>query len=685
MQAATDSPPTPTRAIAGTAGHIDHGKTELVRALTGIDTDRLPEEKARGISIELGFAHLDLPGLGRVGIVDVPGHERFIRQMLAGAHGFDLVLVTVAADDGVMPQTEEHFDIVHLLGVRRAVFVLTKCDLVSPERVDEVRGEIEILAVGTAFEHAPVVAVSARTGAGISDLRNAIAASLAGLEPRPVEGALRIPVDRVFVVKGHGVVVTGTALDGQVCVGDEVALLPDHFAAAPGPVRPASRIARVREIQVHGERVTTALAGQRVALNLAGIEKDELARGDTVASPGGGVRATARLDARVEVRPAAGRAIASHVRVRVHHGTRETLARLVWLDGLAEVAPRRSGFAQLALDDALVALPGDRFVLRDETAARTIGGGVVLSAHATRHRRAQGDVSPSLRALEDDDAATRLAAALELSQAFGLDAAAAAAATGLGASEVVALASTRSSAADGRSGSAAGPPASGAIAVGDAQTGAITLGDPDTGALLVSAKRFAAFSAGLLAEVTRYQAAHANLPGVDLEHLRGACRPLLDAKVFRLVVDRLERSGSIVRAGSVVRTRDHAASLGRADEAVATRMIALVRAAGFMPPVVKDLANELGVDPARVTRIAHVLVLRRELVRITPELFFSCASLDQVREKLTAHLRQHREITPAEFRDLIAASRKFCIPLLDWFDREGLTLRVGDLRRLRQS
>jgi selenocysteine-specific elongation factor len=665
------------RAIVGTAGHIDHGKSELVRALTGIDTDRLPEEKARGISIELGFAHLDLEGLGRVGIVDVPGHERFIRQMLAGAHGFDLVLVVVAADDGVMPQTEEHFDIVHLLGVRRAIFVVSKSDLAGPDRLDDVRGEIEILAAGTPFERAPVVAVSARTGDGLAELRDAVAASLADLQPRPDTGPLRIPVDRVFVIKGHGVVVTGTALAGRVSTGDEVELLPEIAAgaaagrpAARAEGRPAARAmdrsapsrprrARVREIQVHGESVPAATAGQRVALNLAGVEKDDVGRGDTVAAPGGAVRSTMRLDARIEVRPAAGRAIESHVRVRVHHGTRESMARLTWLDGVERVATRASGLAQLALEDALVALPGDRFVIRDETAARTIGGGVVLSARAARHRRAHGEVAPALRALETDDAAARLAAVLGLAPSFGLDVTEAAAAAGLDAPAVLALA--------------------------ESGTGAVALGSGESGAIVVARSRFDAYTAALLEEVTRYQAAHANLPGVDIEHLRGACRPQLEARAFRFVLDRLEKAGSLVRAGSVVRTRDHAASLGRADEALAARMLASLAAGGVMPPVVKDLAMELGADAARIARIAGVLALRRDVVRVSPELCYARAALEDVRARLEAHLREHGEITPAGFRDLIAASRKYCIPLLDWFDREGLTIRVGDLRKLRQS
>lgn len=648
-------------AIVGTAGHIDHGKSALVRALTGIETDRLPEERERGISIELGFAHLDLPGVGRAGVVDVPGHERFIRQMLAGAHGFDLVLVVVAADDGVMPQTEEHFDIVHLLGVERAVFVVTKIDAVPPARVDDVREEIAILAVGTRFEDAPVVAVSARTGEGIDELRSTIAAALAGLRPRREDAPLRVPVDRVFVMKGHGVVVTGTALAGRVATGDEVALLPDRSDHAPaaGSARSSRRLARVREVQVHGAPVDAAGAGQRVALNLSGLAREDVARGDTLVAAAGPVRSTLRFDARVEVRPAAGRPLASHVRVRVHHGTRETLARLVWLDGREEVEPRASAYAQLALAEPLVAAAGDRFVIRDETASRTLGGGVVLLAEAPRHRRSRGDVAPVLERLEHGEPAARLATLLEIADAPALEPAEAAAALGIPVAELSGLGS------------------------GDPRI--VALGDAPAAPMLAAGVRVEAWLARIRAAVEDFQKAQPNLPGIDLEHLRGSLVPLLDAKVFRLFVARLEADGTLVRRGNVVHTRGHTASLGGADDALAGRVRERIQAAGVMPPTARELAAELGVDVARVVKVADVLVLRDELVRIAAELYFAATAVATVRERLEDRLRSDGEITAAAFRDLISASRKYVIPLLDWFDRAGVTVRAGDVRRLRKT
>jgi selenocysteine-specific elongation factor len=631
------------RAILGTAGHIDHGKSALVRALTGIETDRLPEEKRRGISIELGFAHLDIAEVGRIGVVDVPGHERFVRQMLAGAHGFDLVLVVVAADDGVMPQTEEHFDIVHLLGVERAIFVLSKSDVATAERIASVREEIEILAAGTRFETAPVVVVSARSGEGIEALRAEIAAALRALAPRPTHGAFRLPVDRVFVSHGRGVVVTGTALAGVAHSGDAVRILP------------SGRTARVREIQVHGEAVAEASAGQRVAINLAGVEHEDIERGDTIAAAEG-LSATLRLDARIEVRPAAGKSLASHRRVRVHHAARETFGRLVWLDGVREVAAREAGFAQLALEEPLVALPGDRFILRDETARRTIGGGVVLLAKAAKHRRTHGDIAPSLQLLEEGDNETRLATYLEL--AGGAPVTEALAATGLDAG---ALAKLLASA-----------------------TQVVALPDAKAPQLLFSSSQLASALARLREAVEEFQREHPSAPGVDLEHLRGRLRPVTDPTRFRLLVEHAAQRGELRRRGNVVHTKDHAASLSGGDEALALRIRDRISTAAAMPPTTKELAAEIGADAARVTKICAVLVLRGELEKVTPELFFSREVLADVGARLADKLRSDGEITPAGFRDLIAASRKYGIPLLDWFDRSGLTIRVGDVRRLRR-
>ncbi|HEY2776096.1 MAG TPA: selenocysteine-specific translation elongation factor [Candidatus Binatia bacterium] len=634
------------RAIVGTAGHIDHGKSALVKALTGIETDRLPEEKERGISIELGFAHLDLDAIGRIGVIDVPGHERFIRQMLAGAHGFDLVVVVVAADDGVMPQTEEHFEIVHLLGLDKAIFVVTKCDVASADRIAEVREEIAILAAGTRLEGAPVVEVCARSGAGIEALRDLIAGSLKSLVPKKSDEAFRLAVDRVFVMKGHGVVVTGTAIGGSIRAGSEVCILP------------SARRARLREIQVHGSAAEEAAAGERVALNLAGIARDEIERGDTITTDAA-LEPTSRIDARIEIRPLARRTVSSHCRVRVHHCASQSTARLVWLDGIDEVAPRSSAFAQLVLAEPLVAQAGDRFVIRDETAEHTLGGGVVLVAHAARHRRADGDVGPHLHVIESGDAAARLRTTLAMTDAVGLAPEQASRAIRTSAQQAVALA-----------------------AAGDGITVLPGLAAPE---MLVTSAKLAAALERITTSVRAWESAHPELSGIDLEQLRTSAKPPLDAKTFRLLVDRLEGGGTLVRRGNVVHTSGHAASLGGGDEGLALRVLERIDEAGSMPPMVKELADEMSAPPERIAKVAAVLLLQGRLVKVAPELFFAPQRLDEIAAKLKDYLERESEITAAAFRDLIAASRKYGIPLLDWFDRSGLTIRVGDVRRLRRS
>src|ERR1700685_1129629 len=394
-------------AIIGTAGHIDHGNTALVRALTGQDTDRLKEEKERGISIDLGFAYFTLPDGTRAGVVDVPGHERFIRNMLAGAHGIDLVLFTVAADDGVMPQTEEHLDILHLLGTRRGIFVITKADLADAARLRDVHDEIELLADGTTLAGAPVIEVSSITGLGLDQLRDEIVRQLYGFQARRATGIFRLPLDRAFVIKGHGIVVTGTAMGAEVRVGDQLRVLPSNAEV------------RVRSIQVHSDSVESAGLCQRVALNLTGAEKLELARGDVLADERL-ESATTRFDAWLEIRPAAKRALKDNTRDWVVIRPAETIARV---DALAEadaLAPKAAGFAQLVAEGAVVALAGDRFVIRDETNSRTLGGGIVLNPLGRRGRQPLEAYRANLQMLKNSSGAEALDALINLQESFAL-------------------------------------------------------------------------------------------------------------------------------------------------------------------------------------------------------------------------------------------------------------------------
>jgi len=627
-----------TRAIIGTAGHIDHGKTALIKALTGQDTDRLKEEKERGISIDLGFAYFTLPDGTRAGVVDVPGHERFIRNMLAGAHGIDMVLFTVAADDGVMPQSEEHLDILHLLGVGRGIFVITKADLADTARLNEVRDEIELLADGTQLQGAPIVAVSSLTGAGLDELRAAIAGQLEGFEARRRTGLFRLPLDRAFTIKGHGTVVTGTAMGAEVRNGQKLRVLP-----AGGEVR-------VRSIQVHSEPVESAGLCQRVALNLSGAERLELKRGDVVADDRLDLTTT-RLDARLEIRPAAKRPLKNNERVRMFIGTAETIGRAIILEAPGEIAPKHSALVQLVLNEPVVALAGDRFVIRDETSRRTLGGGVVLNPLGRRVRKPLETYLQHLAALEGAPSPGTIEALLDLQESLAVTAA-----------RVAQLLNAPSREVDD--------------ALKDRRFVKLSLGDEEgytTESKWAELKRFA------MAALTAHHQAEPLSPGLEMEALRERLPYEVSARAFRALVDRLGRESDLVREESVLRLKSHRVKLGE-------RLAAALTSAGFQPPDLKQLAEELKLPPSELARMRTLLgALEREgrVVKIATDLYFSRAAMEAARQRLLDHLKTAPEITAATFRDLLGASRKFAIALLDYFDHSGVTTRVGDARRLR--
>jgi selenocysteine-specific elongation factor len=631
-------------AIIGTAGHIDHGKTALIRALTGQDTDRLKEEKERGISIDLGFAYLELGDGSRAGIVDVPGHERFIRNMLAGAHGMDLVLLAVAADDGVMPQTEEHLEILHLLGVSRGLAVITKMDLVPPARVAEVRDEIDVLLAGTSLEGAPTVAVSAQTGEGLHELRAEIERLLSAAgDPAPA-GLFRMPVDRAFVMKGHGVVVTGTAVSGQVREGEWVRLLP------------GGETCRVRHLQVHGADVGVARAGQRVALNLGGVERTEVGRGHVLVHPDHR-RTTRRFDAAVEIRTSARRPLKTHAPVRVYLGTAEVLGKLIVLGGAAALAPKESGYAQIALDTEVMALHGDRFILRDHTGQRTLGGGRVLHPFAERHRQTR-EAADWLRQVE---AAPHLGDVL----AWLVQAADSAVAVDELCQAV---------------------PASGDEVVQCLREHEDLLLLPDATAAEAAMTRAAA-AALEQRLVERLEFSHRDTPlapGVDVESLRSTLAPALSPKLFRVLVEQIERRGRVARQDNLLRLPGHRTELASGDRTLAQRAEALLAAGRWTPPDLKAIEEALRLPRQRVVDLLAQLEREGRVVRVAADLYYAREALESARTVLGEHLRAHGEINAAAFRDLIQASRKFSIALLDYFDRTGFTLRVGDLRKLRR-
>lgn len=631
--------------IIGTAGHIDHGKTALVQALTGTNTDRLKEEKERGISIDLGFAHLDVGG-ERVGVIDVPGHERFIRNMLAGAHGIDLVLLVVAADDGVMPQTEEHLDIVHLLGTRRGVVAITKTDLVDASRIAAVEEEIEILLAGTLLEGSPVIRVSSTRGTGIESLRETLARSLASAPSPSSEGLFRMPIDRVFLAHGFGTIVTGTAIAGQVSLDTRLRVLPGGAEL------------RARAVQVHGADVATAYAGQRVALNVLGADRDALTRGHVLCDAA--LQNTSdRLDVSIEIRPGAGNALKNHQSVRVHLGTAEVLGKVITL-ATDSIAPRTSGYAQLVLRQPMAACYGDHFIVRSASAQRTLGGGVVLHPFAKRHRRRDANICERLADLHRaDDVASRARALLSLdtSAATDLDELA----------------------------QALAQPLKSLIAALGPESELVLLPSRGNAAVCFARPRWQQLQTDITSALTSAHRDEPNSPGVEMEQLRSRLARELPSRVFRVLIDGLVGDKLIVRDDSTLRLQSHRPKIAAAEAGLATRIEDVLTQAGFTPPSVTDLSTALGADRKALAPVLRQLERDGRVAKIDENLFFAMAPVERAKDLLRQHARQHGQILAAEFRDLLGASRKFSIGLLDYFDRTGFTMRVGDARKLRRD
>jgi selenocysteine-specific elongation factor len=629
--------------IIGTAGHIDHGKTSLIKALTGTDTDRLKEEKERGISIDLGFAHLDLPDGTSGGIVDVPGHERFIKNMLAGAHGIDLVLFTVAADDGVMPQTEEHLDIVHLLGVKMAIFVITKADLVPTSRIAEVEEEIDILTLGTTLENSPKLAVSSVTGQGLEELKQLIAKTVKSCTHAAPSGYFRLPVDRAFVLQGHGVVVTGTALSGEIKVGEQVRCLPGDY------------LFRVRSLQVHGKSVETAGWGQRVAINLTGPERAAIERGQVICHEKLSLTSD-RFDAFLEVRPAAAKGIKNHQRLRIHMGAAERLAKVVLLGGKEKLNAKESAYCQITLNEALLVMRGDHFVARDETAQRTLGGGTVIHPWANRHKRSEADLLGRLKSLHDGDFAQGMENFLTESAAFALPIEAIYQFVNLREEEarqkVDALKSLRVLNAEGEK-------------------------------LYTTEIKWNHLKEQILKIVKDFHAGHPLVPGMEMEELRGKLGYELSPKIFRAVLDVLINDKLVAREENLLRLASHRVQLGGQEKTLMEKIKRILGEQPLAPPDLKEIEKQAAVSRQRLTEVIRLLEREGSIVRITTDMYFLASSIEQLRATLKQYLADKGEMTAASFRDLIGSSRKYTIPLLEYFDRDGLTIRIGDIRRLK--
>jgi selenocysteine-specific elongation factor len=643
------------RVVVGTAGHIDHGKTALVRALTGIDTDRLAEEKRRGITIELGFAHLPLPGGTVAGVVDVPGHERFVRAMAAGASGVDLVMLVVAADEGVMPQTREHLDICRLLGVSRGVVVVTKSDLLpglGPGWLPLLEQEIRAACAGTFLEAAEIVPVSARSGEGLPLLVERLGAIAAEVPERPADGPLLLPVDRAFTLKGFGTVVTGTILSGTVTEGEALALVPP----APGVGE-----VRARTVQVHGKPAPRASAGQRTAVNLPGVDAAAVSRGQALCHPGV-VTPGSILDVELLLLEAAPRPIRHRSRLLLHLGTAQVPCTVALVDGQEQVAPGGSALAQLRLAAPVAALPGQRFILRGfrsiEGRGKTVGGGRILAVLPRKRRRGRPENLQQLRVLAGGDVDARLAVVLEMAGPAGLDADALLGRTALSPRSV--------QAALERLGA----------------RGQALLFDRDRRAW-VAGPVARDLQERVLAALTAFHAAQPLAAGVGREELRGRLPPVTDPRLFQRLVAQLAEKGQLVAEGDLVRLHGHVAAAGGSGGALKDRIATLLREGALTPPRIAELPGLAGASAADVGAVLKLLAADGSAVRVSPEIWFDGSALAALRTRLVEHLRARKEISTQEFKDLVGATRKHVIPLAEYFDREKVTLRVGEKRVLR--
>ncbi len=625
--------------IIGTAGHVDHGKTQLVKALTGVDTDRLKEEKERGISIELGFAPLPLPGGILAGIVDVPGHERFVKTMLAGAGGIDLVLFVVAADEGVMPQTREHLDILELLRVQKGIVVLTKVDLVDEEWLSLVREDVQELLKGTFLDGAPVVPVSAVTGEGLQELRQEIARVAQEVQPKPMTGDARLPIDRAFSITGFGTVMTGTLLSGSIRLGDTLELLPKGIQG------------RVRSLQVHGRRVEEAVAGQRVAVNLTGLEVGEVSRGDVLATPGA-YQAVRRLTAYLLLLKSAPRPLKNWSPVHFHLGTSETIARVRLLDR-DELAPGDAAFAQFELEQPVVAAVHDRFVIRHYSPVTTIGGGEVVETGGIRYRRHRQEVlaalqrklegTPEARAVEELRSLKRPVTVQELASRAGI-----------AEQELLGL-------------------LEGMVSAGDALVFAL-----GSETYVLSAPLAEELWSQVASALRSYHRQYPLRPGCPKEELRSRLFAQIPQRLYQALLERWSEGGRLVLSGQSVALSDFSVRLTPEQEGRVKALLQELDSRPFAPPGPEEILGILGGDAELLQHCVQAGVL----VKLGDDFYFSKDAVWRAWEMIEGYLKERGEITVAEARDLLGTSRRYCLPLLEYFDRMKKTRRLGDKRVL---
>jgi selenocysteine-specific elongation factor len=632
------------QAILGTAGHIDHGKTSLVKAMTGIDTDRLKEEKERGITIELGFAHLDLPGGQTLGIVDVPGHEKFVKHMVAGATGIDLVALVIAADEGVMPQTREHLEICQLLKVKRGLIVLTKVDMVDSDWLELVKEDVSKYMAETFLANAPIVEVSALTGQGIQDLIKVLDGLVKEVPERETGSFFRLPIDRVFIMKGFGTVVTGTSISGKIRTGDEVTIFPQRIST------------RIRGIQVHNREVDEVTAGLRTAINLQGVEKEQIERGDVLATKDS-LRATRVVDVSLDLLRSAPRKLKNRAKVRFHTGTSEIIATVILLDR-DELKPGESCFAQIRLDQPTAVLAHDRYVLRSYSPVQTIGGGEILHASPQKKKRFSEAALHELKILGSGTLG-------EVTGQFILGAQF----NGIEESELPFLTNANRKKLDET------------LNILQAQKRVIRY-DKEKG-LLIHADNLQKARGEITTTLAQY---HKDFPlkgGLQKEELRSRTAGANNQKLFNYLISQLSQEGVVVLDKETIRLKEHKVTLAQDQEKTRREVEEIYRKSELQPPYFRDLKDKFSGNAGK--DVLDLMVKDGVLVKVKEDLYFHKEAIEGLKQRLMGYLKDKGEIDAPQFKDMTNISRKYMIPLLEYFDACQLTMRVGDKRVLRRK
>lgn len=635
------------RIVIGTAGHIDHGKTALIRALTGTDTDRLAEEKKRGISIDLGFAFIDLSDEIRAGIVDVPGHEGFVKNMLAGATGIDMVLLVVAADDSVMPQTVEHLSIVELLGVNRGVVAVTKTDIVDEDMVSVTEDETEELISRTSLAGSPIVRVSSATGEGIEDLKNALASVAREVDYRKQNRPAFLPIDRVFSLKGIGTLITGTLWSGEIRVGSEMEIIPKR------------KKVRIRSAEVHGETRENVFAGERVALNVHGAGKDALERGDVLTEKSK-LSPTYMIDAKLRMLDTAAKGIRYRERVRFHHGTKEAFGRVIFLDRIDELKPGESAFVQIRLEGPMACSSQDNFIVRRYSPITTIGGGLILDNHPKKHKRGRQ------RVIED----------LEIRERMDTD-------------EILDL--NISSTGVIKKGELAKKMEIVESSLGEKiermrKEGSVIILEKsinDKDPFIMSRDLFEEASGAALEKLSAFHEMHPRKKGVESGIIKKLFAEYgIGDNVSVCFIKRLLSEGVIKSESDFLSLPDFSAALEVADEELLQELENLFLKSPTKPPSRREAAEELSAEGDVFDDLFNLLIERGIIIEIEKGIYFHGIALDDIRKMLIDYLELHSEITVSGFKDIIGTTRKYAVPLLEYFDSKRLTSREGDVRRL---